>query len=233
METQLIIEGVYDRNIFPILDKYQINFFSFDFRPKSFNYLQIYQAKNFLKDLSFSNGPHAKKIFLDFGAEKKWVIDEIIKDLRTVLPPEIPINIFIQPSDEILATEVKDAFLFYYVLCQDAHSIPKLVSEYLNHPQFRGIKIDKYCYGHLFTQGEYSPDLDYLNRIKKNLKDLFQIIVEIDYDWNFEKNKIEHFLIDFFSFKIDSNVEKDFRQIDFSIFDQHVVMLQNKVKASL
>ena len=75
------IEGIYDKRTLEILREENINDFSFDFRPKSFNFLQQYR----FMDIMASYYSPKKRYYCHFCDEAPNVIQKITTDLREAL----------------------------------------------------------------------------------------------------------------------------------------------------
>lgn len=75
------IEGIYDERTFQILEEEAISDFSFDFRPKSFNFLQQYR---FMEMMSLFHAPR-RRYYCHFCNESPSVIEKITSDIQTEL----------------------------------------------------------------------------------------------------------------------------------------------------
>lgn len=73
-ESNFKIGGIYDKRTFLALKEIGINHFEFDFRPRSFNFIQKYVLEEILKSSTLGH----EKIFLHFSNEADFVVKDII-----------------------------------------------------------------------------------------------------------------------------------------------------------
>lgn len=144
------IDGVYDKETIKLLGRHGVHDFSFDFRPKSFNFIQAYQVESILShgfDIS---------VFLQFAGEKDFVIQKILQDLdqrlqadRTYLefsdgagpafydtfqrPYFVHLDDYRKVTKDFLSGEYLVGVIFHYQLLSDAlnaGSLPELAALY-------------------------------------------------------------------------------------------------------
>ena len=77
-KRKIKIEDIYSQDTLNLLFKNKIKIFGFDFRPKSFNFLQEYKLLEFIKDNNFLDCD----LYLKFGNEKDYVIKKILNDVK-------------------------------------------------------------------------------------------------------------------------------------------------------
>ncbi|MDC0255389.1 hypothetical protein OAK75_10820 [Bacteriovoracales bacterium] len=81
MDKAIRIDGIYDNETLKTARSLGIGLFNFDFRPKSFNFLQQHYFLNMLSEGVFSS----ENFFMHFANEKDFVIFKMLEDIKETL----------------------------------------------------------------------------------------------------------------------------------------------------
>jgi hypothetical protein len=202
VKRQIKIEDIYSQDTLNLLFQNKIKIFGFDFRPKSLNFLQEYKLLEFIQNNNFSDCD----IFLKFGAEKDYVINKILLDVKNACPQK---NQVVLDFLEMTEFEYYESFNNSYI-CTYREKDFKL---FLNSFFFKGFIID---YKELENIHDTRPD-DFLILIK-NLKSLKQnsktFSIRIDWNENLSFSILDQVGMEFISLKVDRQVEISYRKID-------------------
>ena len=84
MEKTIRVDGIYDLKTLETARSLGLNLFQFDFRPKSFNFLQQHVFLDMLSKGVLSS----ETFFLRYSNEKNFVIFKMLEDLKSMIPLE-------------------------------------------------------------------------------------------------------------------------------------------------
>ena len=218
MKQKIRLEGIYDDAILNFMKEKSISGYTFDFRPKSFNFIQKYR----FEDIITKHHLPLNHYYLHFCNEKDYVIKRIIEDLENLLgrPLNEQNNIFLEFSDNQTAAWYEHfalPFYWHYNSCKNIEHI-------LNARNLQGIVLnfkflDNYCAHEYLDQFAV---LFYRQMQKSYLKDGLQLIFSIDWDSNIPPGIQEYFDFDLISLPINSKIETSYRKINYDLLSQEL-----------
>lgn len=215
MDHRIRLEGIYNQNIISTLSRGEINDITFDFRPKSFNFIQLHIFEEMIDTL----GP-TERAFLQFNAEKHLVIDEIVKTIpdrfHHVFKLEInaPVNFdyfnqlplpFFWKFDlnenwkELLSLPNLGGFVFSFQTIKELHE-QNLLMDFFRH---------------------------FYQECQMNNRSDIELILSLDWDSDLFPSLLD--IVDFstISLPLNFHVESSYRQFDQKLFQQHFHRFQS------
>jgi hypothetical protein len=204
MEQKLRIEGIYDKRTLKYLKTLGVKDFSFDFSPKSFNFIQEYV---FLEQILNLLEPR-DRIFLHFSRSNDPMIFKLIEDLKKVRQGFG--NIYFE-FDEWSFDVTSFNFPYNYLLNFSKGSDPsKLIGK-----NFKG-----FVFNFNFFEDLHRSNL--LNQFVSNFYTRYQLkmgddslmLLKIDWHDNLLTSLFELFEFNLLSFPINSKIEICYRNVD-------------------
>ncbi|MDP7319226.1 MAG: hypothetical protein QF441_01395 [Bacteriovoracaceae bacterium] len=197
---KFILKGVCHQDVSEQVECQNLEQLSFDFRPKSFNFIQGYKVLDILKKTQKSY-----QYSLMFDNEKDFVISEFLKKTPDDLSSSIFLEFFNESSLEFMEKFGKKYFWHY----NDKVKI-RDISQCQN--------IDRIIFTHehlelLHQQGElfgfFQLFSDYFHKV----------MIEVQLNWNTEliSSLVDMFQIPLFSFEISHEVEKSYQNPDYEL----------------
>lgn len=217
MDKKVKVSGIYDKRTIQRLKEVGIDQISFDFRARSFNFLQQHSFMELQEELAID-----ESIYLQFENEADFVVKKIIDDLKVVRSSS---NLFLEFSDEQTSDyydQFLTPFIWHYSLeCKSLEAISG--SKYV-----RGIvlkfsdllKLHEDGILHNFCNNFHSQFMTLL----KNKE--FKLILELDWDSNLFSSISEYFDFDLISVAISNKVEICYRNVDLAKVQTHVQHLK-------
>lgn len=213
MERVLRIDGIYSGDTLKELNSFGISSFSFDFRPRSFNFLQQHSFMDIIEqNLKYSN-----EYFLRFANEQDFVINKFIYDLNDFLTTSGNMSLgkecffleFSGGEDHSFCNQFKMPYSWHFHPARDWKS--HLSSDFM-----RGIV---FPYSYLHELHEKGAFLDFVTRMLPEFLAMMsetkiKMALEIDWDSNIFPSIEEYFNFDFWSLPINSKIEHSFRNTD-------------------
>ncbi len=217
MDKKVKICGIYDKRTIQRLKEIGTDQFSFDFRARSFNFLQQHSFMDLQEELSLDEG-----LYLQFENEADFVIKKILDDLSSRRSLK---NVFLEFSDLQSAD-------FY-----DQFEVPYIWHYNFEYKSFDAIVSSKYASGfvlkfsdllklhedgvlHNFCNNFHSQFIRHLSR------DDFSLILELDWDSNLFSSISKYFDFDLISIPISNKVEICYRNVDLAKVQNHVQYLK-------
>lgn len=191
----LRVEGIYDQETLKNLIEMGIEHFCFDFRAKSFNFLQQYKFLDFLRE----NYQHHHTYYLRYEGERDFIIQKMIDDLKLEYNW---VNFYLEFSGgEPLPFVEQYSLDFYYHAGSDLFRHPQQIQELdriLKSKKLKGIVL-------------HDPML------LENFIELSDINKIWALDWDTQGTVVKKFQgqFDILSFPINDWVEDDFRIVNF------------------
>ncbi|WP_127716438.1 hypothetical protein [Halobacteriovorax sp. HLS] len=217
MDSRLRVEGIYDKRTVQRLKQSGLKDLSFDFRVRSFNFLQKHIFEELLDEVS-----HDDQIYLLFENEADFVIESIIEVAQTKCKKE---NIILEFSDDQSASFYESfgmSYIWHYQ--SDSKNMANISSSNL----LKGINLS-------FTDLLDAHNKVTLHNLSVNLHATFSklfldesglLILNLDWDSNLFSSIVEYFDFDIISMAINNKVEVCYRNVDLSKMQDHVRYLQ-------
>ena len=216
MKQKIRLEGVYDDMMVSFMEQKGIEECTFDFRPKSFNFIQKYR----FEDIMAKHYLASNRYYLHFCDEKDYVIKRVIEDL-SILPGSSMIrqdNIFLEFSDNQTSSWYDHFGLpiyWHYNSCDN-------IDDILDTRNLQGIVLnfkflDDYCAHEYLDQFAV---FFYRQMQNSHLKDNIRLIFSIDWNSNIPPGIEEYFDFDLISLPINSKIESGYRRINYDLLAQ-------------
>lgn len=185
--------------------------YSFDLRPRSFNFVQARKIKEMI-----THNSDIHNFTLIFENEKDFVVVEVLKDLRSVLfdtQNVMPEFFGITPLEEL--EKFNEEYIWHY---HDKEKIRDIAFA----KNLKRIVFHHEDLAYLNSRGElhgfFNLFSDYFERIE----------IEIQLDWNAEiiTSILEFFPISYISFEITNLVELSYQNPDTNLINNHILKVQ-------
>ena len=217
MDKKVKISGIYDKRTIQRLKEVGINQISFDFRARSFNFLQQHSFMELQEELAID-----ESIYLQFENEADFVIKKIIDDLKHVRSSN---NLFLEFSDEQTSSyydQFLTPYIWHYSLeCKSLEAIEE--SKYISGIVLKFsdlLKLHEDGVLHNFCNNFHSQFIKLLSNKE------FKLILDLDWDSNLFSSISEYFDFDIISVAINNKVEVCYRNVDLAKVQTHVQYLK-------
>ncbi len=221
MSSRIKIDGTYNQKTITMLEELKINDFSFDLRPKSFNFVQEYVLLDIIKT-SFRPW---NRYYLHFENEKEYVIKKILNDvkeaaIKTDSATAQMDNLFLEFSDglDVLFYEsFETPYLFH--LDERHHLEDFLSSKYL-----RAINLSYSYLHHLQQSGKFGEFAGGFLKLVKKLEPHRKVEVMLSMDWDEDVfPSLFHYLqFNVISLPLNNKVELSYRNIDYELLKKYM-----------
>lgn len=201
----LKIDGVFDKSSLKSVIDLNLKYITFDMRPDSFNFVQLYVIEDLIKN---SQG-FAYHFVLQYAVEKDFMIRNAVDKLKPLLNQDQ--NLILQ-FEALYNVEFCDSFNTDFSM---TYSNMRTIEPFLNSKHCKIIRLEADLITSLERTGILYEELAQLfNKLKGK-----DIQVELAIDW---KGSIAESIFDFFefnliSFPINQDVQSGYRQIDQSV----------------
>ncbi len=202
------ISGIYDSRTMKILTDLGIEEFSFDFRPKSFNFLPVYTYLDLLQKYYNAN----YKYYLRFHDEKEHVVNKFIEDTYKLKLPGGMYNFILEFScnnNVSFYDQFKMPYFRYY-------DVNNNVSDLFSGKFLKGI-ILRYSFIENLHQSSQLHNFvrNFFSTYYKEINDKrLEIILALDWDSDIIPSLVEYFDFTSYSFHLNSKIEVCYRNID-------------------
>lgn len=204
------INGVYNIDTIKMLENLGINKFSFDCRPKNFNFIQLHAITDLLSQIS-----NQSKIGLLFDNEQALGIERIVDEVKKHYSGDI--DLYFYGSNE---KEYYDSipYSFYWGFDQTYN-----FNHFYHNEKFKGFILD---YRDIEPIDDISRQLEFLKKLAHDR------VVKIQIDWN---TAIAQSLFDFYNFdsivlEVNNLIESSFRNIDTLKVKDHLQKLVKQLQ---
>jgi hypothetical protein len=207
--VELRVNGVYHSSIINHLSAVGLTHYSFDLRPKSFNFTQAYKIKEILSQTSSS----LKYFYLHFEEEKDFIIKEIFADINEARGQ----------SSLWLEFSGKDSLDYY-----DSFEIPYLwhyhenisLSDIAKSKNLKKISFDQLYIERLLQFGQL---YDFFGQLIEIITPMgVQLEITASWDSPLLETILDFYPITSLNYEISSQVEKSYRQIDLQLMTGHI-----------
>ena len=210
----LVLDGIYDKRSFDFAHQSAKGVYGFDFRPRSFNFIQAYVIQDLLKNSMISS---EDIIELQFQNDSDIVINSIIEKVSQQ-HSNIRLNFGLSSSHSLEELEKnKRAFsiVFDHV---DVKAYEKALSPYCQSVVFSYDDLHK-----LSMMGQLNNFIvNFFSKVMKAKNDKFRLGVKLNWDSNVSSGIIDQLDPDYLKFEISSHVERCYRNIDVPKLSEYV-----------
>lgn len=193
---------------------------SFDFRPKSFNFIQQYAFNDCLKILNSSLSEHS--VSMRFQFEKDFMVDKIIDDLKEFYPIK-NLSFELSESADIVHSE-KHQIPFYW------HYDFKLDSSVYKNPLLKGIILSAAdCQRMQATNSLGSFIIEFCKLQQEGIFKEVELLLHFDWTQELMSSVLDFLRINTYSLPINSQIETSYRQVNQELFKDHWVLLKKQL----
>ena len=207
----LKVSGLYNHRIIKQLNELGINSFEFDFRPRSFNFIQKYVLEEIIKEINLG-----EKIFLHFANEVDFIINDILSVFK-----ESEHRVFLSFSDDqelSFYESFETPFFWHY----RADAVSKNILKYKD---LAGVVFDLEFLNELSAKGTLLNF--YSNFLQITSGRELQMVINIDWDGAISSEILELFSPDFLDVAISNKVEICYRNVDSKKVENSIKFLKN------
>lgn len=226
MDKNVKIDGIYDGRTIKELNRLRITHQSFDFRPKSFNFLQGYKLLELLEEHYLPQNFY----YLHFQGEKEFVVRSILNDLNKTLLKRNP---FLDTGLERVRLEFSDvrerSFYESFNLPYYWHYDPSVsVASYLGSHLLKGIVLSYSLLEGLQRQGTiYNFAQNLTQQIFMSGNQHLEIIVHLDWDADIFPSLFDLFDVCTISLPVNNKIEVCYRNVDVTKLSTNVEHYKN------
>ncbi|WP_155897078.1 hypothetical protein [Bacteriovorax sp. BSW11_IV] len=212
MKRVMRLEGLYDKKTIQLLQTKANTALTFDFRPRSFNFIQQYLFLDFITVLKNSTLPFS----IQYENEPDFMIKDTLQKLDAIYSGPVSLEFSDNQKCEYYEQFSRPFIWHYNVQCSDisVFKSPLLKGIVLNYSDIEDAHNKNILTS--FVQNFYRLTHDVL--LKRN----GQLILKLDWTSNVMPTLAEYFDFNVISVPVNSNVEICYRNVD-----------QNKLQSSL
>jgi len=220
MNKRIRIDGVYDHKTIKRLRNISVSDYLFDFRTKSFNFLQLHRFVEIFKEIYSP----MEKYFLLFENEQDFVVKKILSDLQQqsnfVDSDGNFNNVFLEFNDE---KEVLyyDSFAvpFYTHFSENRRLLDLLKSQYI-----KGVVFNYSYLEDLHNRGLFVKFIsNFYQLVYKEINQRkIEIVLCVDWSDDIFPSFMDYLDFDLIAFPINAKVEKDYRDVNLDIIEQEL-----------
>lgn len=219
MKVKFRIDGLYDKRTLDFLSEMGIYDYLFDFRPKSFNFLQQYRFYEILEHYFQEAGKNPldqSRFYLYYDDEKDFIIKKMVDDLRGLLRSSLKENhfsrFFLEFSDNRDVSFYESFGVpFYWHFRPD-----RMLSPFLRSPLLKGVVLPfsflerLHSEGTLlnFVQNFHAQLLGHATSIEREL------VLSLDWGANIFPSLFEYFDFDMLALPVNNKVEVSYRLVN-------------------
>ncbi|OUR94870.1 hypothetical protein A9Q84_17330 [Halobacteriovorax marinus] len=217
MEGRFRVEGIYDNRTLQRLQDLNLKDLSFDFRPRSFNFLQQHTFMELVENISTED-----RLYLHFENEADFVVEKILTDLLISRSRDKVLLEFSDDQSVEYYEKFKSPFYWHYnSQSKNANLIAK--SKYL-----KGMIIP---FSELLKSFENNTLHNFTNNFHAQFFNVMEInkcelVLRMDWDSNLFSSIVEYFDFSLISIPINNKVEVCYRNVDLTKVQQHVSHLK-------
>jgi hypothetical protein len=212
------ISGIYDQRTMKFLKEKGISFFSFDFDPKSFNFLPC----ETFREIIFENYSPLDSYHLHFSKSSQLNIENTIQNflMASGQAKDFLSNLYLEIDD----SDMKNApDLNLPILAKIDFQSP--LEQILKNPNLRGFIID---FSQLEIEKDQAKAFHFLNIIfmlkaKHNLR----IDLKIPWESNISSSIFDFFPFDYIELSINRKVEVCYRNVNLSLLEKEIGFISN------
>jgi hypothetical protein len=217
MDSLFRVEGIYDKRTIQRLKDLKLKDLSFDFRPRSFNFIQQHNLIELLDELSLDDN-----CYLHFENEADFVVKNILDSVCNKRKKE---TVYLEFSDD-REVEYYESFdqQFIWHFSNEA----KNTSSIIKSKNLKGIVLP---FSELLKAHESGVLHNFSNNFHAQFFELLtnnagKLILQMDWDSNLFSSIIEYFDFDIISVAINNKVEVCYRNVDLGKVQSHVSFLK-------
>jgi len=201
------IDGIYDQKTLKQLLDYGVEHFSFDFRPRSFNFIPQYVFAQFLEQLNLTA---ALKIYMHFAGDSEFLVKKFLSDAKDSLalsPYRPPPELVLEFSDTQSASYYDHFELPYFW-----HLRPFMKFEdFLTGKNLQGVILSMSHLVELERKQRLEEFIAKFLQVKVQRPKL-EVILSMDFAQELKQELVEYLDINIVSFSLDRSCEISYRR---------------------
>jgi hypothetical protein len=210
------INGVYDLQTLHQIKDFGVDCVTFDMRPTSMNFIQLYK----IKDMLLECGSMFDKFFLHFANEKDFMIENALTELSEL---DIDDKIFIE-FDDLRSATFYEQFNRNYIWTYNKHvDLEKLFQS----THFQVLKLDEQTIASLEVSGELFSVLKNIFELKSKIG--FEVEISCSWRTSIPMSIFDFFEFDIISLSINEMVENSYRNINMEILEKNFLLLKKQI----
>jgi len=220
MESQFRLEGIYNTQSLSFFMSFGVKEWSFDFRPKSFNFIQQYVFNDCINLLQNSLATHS--VSMRFLNEKDFMVDKIVNDLKEISPLKNITFELSETSDVAHAERNKIPFYWHYNF--------RLDSAVYQNPLLKGIILSAADCQRMQESNTLGRFIIEFSKLKtEGMFKNQELILHFDWTQELMSSVLDFLPIDAFSLPINHQIETGYRQVNQELFKDHWTLLQKQL----
>lgn len=211
MDCRIKLNGHYDLKTIKIAKNTEIKDFGFDFRPRSFNFLQNYKFVEFLDEMYHPS----HRYYLLFENETDNVLERFIKDVKEVFARRGQLEnfnqqVFFEFNDFRESSFYNSLEIGFYWRVRNELALREVTSS----QSLQGLILDFSMLEKLHRQNTLFQFIGNMTRTVSSISHKVEIGVDLPWDADIFPSLFEFLPIDFYDLSISSHVESSYRHID-------------------
>lgn len=208
---KLKVSGLYNHRIIKQLNELGIASYEFDFRPRSFNFIQKYVLEEIIKEINLS-----ERLFLHFANEPDFMIQDTLSVFKD---SEHQVSLMFSDDQDVSFYEQFDTPFFW-------HYRPEALSKnILKSRNLAGVVFDIEFLNDVLNKGNLLNF--YSNFLQMTRGRDLSIVINIDWDGAVSSEILELFSPDFLDVAIGPKVEICYRNVDSKKIENSIKFLKN------
>lgn len=197
------IDGIYDEGALKSVMDQGVRRVSFDLRPKSFNFIQIYRIQEILK--SVGDLPKDFKVYLHFQDESEFSIKYIVDEIAKTIGNHSQIRVYLSDQKDITYYQnLKHEFSWELTTLDNLKQISLTKG-------FREVilpfELVEFYHGR-------NQAFEFLNRLMTMKKDQFELCLKIPWDFDKIESIFDFYQFDSYLLSVNSKIENSFRNFN-------------------
>lgn len=224
MTSRIKLNGHYDLKTIELARSNGIKDFGFDFRPRSFNFLQNYKFVEMLDQIYH----HSHRYYLVFESETDNVLNRFMEDVKKVFAAHGALEkfeeqVFLEFTDLRESSFYSSLPMGFYWRVENELAL----KEVLKSKNLRGLILSFSMLERLQAQGALFQFIGTLSKGISQYESKVEVGVDLPWSADVFPSLFEFITFDFYNLSIDSNVESSYRHIDQGKLSNHLSYYKN------
>lgn len=219
MECRLKLNGHYDKATIKVAQSRGIKDFGFDFRPRSFNFLQNYKFVEILDEIYHPS----HKYYLVFEKESDNVLNMFMEDVKKVFATRNALDqfdqqVFLEFTDFREKSFYNSLPMGFYWRVENEQAL----QEVLRAENLRGLILSFDMLERLHKSGGLFKFIGTLGQGMRSHSEKIELGLDINWSADLFPSLFEFLQFDFYNLSINSQVESSYRNVDESKLIHHL-----------
>ncbi len=211
---KLVLDGIYDKRSFQFANTHAKGIYGFDFRPRSFNFVQAYVVEELLADSLFNENDI---IELHFENDSEIIVNSIVSQVANH-HSNIRLNFGTSSIHQKSYLESFGKAFSVIFDAKDSNAYHKVLS-----PLCQSVVFDYEFLHDLSATGQLDRFIiNFYSKVMKAKNDKFEIGIRLNWDSNLSSSVIESIGPNYIKFEISPQVERCYRNIDVPKLSEYI-----------